>query len=48
LAALVKGLEIEDLPAMLYLKNQITKLEVNIKLEKEFNPSIIRRLSQML
>ena len=42
LAALVKGLEIEDLPAIVrYLKTQITKLGVNIRLGKEFTPSLI-------
>ena len=42
MAALVKGLDIEDLPAIVrYLKGQITKLGVNIRLVKEFNPSEI-------
>jgi len=41
-AALVKGLEIEDLPAIIrYLKGQITKLGVNIRLGREFNSSEI-------
>ena len=38
LAALVKGLEIEDLVALVrYLKTQITKLGVKIRLGKEVN-----------
>lgn len=42
LAALVKGVELEDLPALVrYLKTQITKLGVKINLGKEFNPSVI-------
>ena len=41
MAALVKGTEIEDLPALVrYLKRQITKLGVKIKLGQEFTPSI--------
>jgi 2,4-dienoyl-CoA reductase (NADPH2) len=43
IASLVKGLEIEDLKALMrYFKTQITQLEVNIKTGKEFNPSIIQ------
>lgn len=42
LAALIKGLEIEDLVALArYLKSQITKLGVTIRLGKEVNPSVI-------
>jgi 2,4-dienoyl-CoA reductase (NADPH2) len=45
LAALIKGLELEDLPAMVrYLKGQITKLGVKIKLSKEADSSLIERL----
>lgn len=43
MAALVKGLEIEDLPAIIrYLKGQIAKLGVTIKLGKELNPPEIK------
>jgi 2,4-dienoyl-CoA reductase (NADPH2) len=43
LAALVKGLEIEDLPAIVrYLKRQITNLGVKIRLGKEVDVSVIR------
>ncbi len=42
LASLVKGTEIEDLPALVkYLETQITKLGVNIKLGKDFTASMI-------
>jgi 2,4-dienoyl-CoA reductase (NADPH2) len=42
IAALVKGLEIEDLPAIIrYFKGQISKLGVKVRLGKEFNPSEI-------
>ena len=42
LAAMVKGLEIEDLPAIIrYLKGQITKLGVTIKLGIEATPEMI-------
>jgi 2,4-dienoyl-CoA reductase (NADPH2) len=45
LAALVKGLEIEDLPAIIrYLKRQITNLGVKINLGKEVTPSLIDQL----
>jgi 2,4-dienoyl-CoA reductase (NADPH2) len=45
MAALVKGLEIEDLPAIIhYFKGQITKLGVNIRLGKEFNSSEIKKI----
>ena len=44
-AALIKGLEIEDIPAVIrYLKGQITKLGVNIRLGKELNSSEIERI----
>jgi 2,4-dienoyl-CoA reductase (NADPH2) len=42
MAALVKGTEVEDLPAMVrYFENQIRKLGVKINLGKEFTPSLI-------
>jgi len=42
MAALVKGTELEDLPAIVrYLKRQITKLGVKIRLEKEVTPPLI-------
>ena len=42
LAALVKGTEIEDLPALIkYLETQITKLKVDIRLGKEFTPAML-------
>jgi len=42
LAALVKGLEIEDLPSIVrYLKRQMTKLGVKTVLGKEVTPSLI-------
>jgi 2,4-dienoyl-CoA reductase (NADPH2) len=45
LAALVKGTEIEDLPALVkYLETQITKLGVDIRLGKEFTPSMLNEL----
>ncbi|MFC1902113.1 FAD-dependent oxidoreductase [Chloroflexota bacterium] len=45
MAALVKGTEIEDLPAIVrYLKGQITKLGVKIGKEKEFTPSAIEEI----
>jgi 2,4-dienoyl-CoA reductase (NADPH2) len=41
-AALVKGLEIEDLPSLIaYLERQIRKLGVRIGTGREFNPSVI-------
>jgi 2,4-dienoyl-CoA reductase (NADPH2) len=44
-AALVKGTEIEDLPALVrYLKGQITKLGVKIILGQEITPSIIEEV----
>jgi 2,4-dienoyl-CoA reductase (NADPH2) len=45
LATLVKGTEIEDLPALVrYLENQIRKLGVQINLGKEFNPSLVEEI----
>jgi 2,4-dienoyl-CoA reductase (NADPH2) len=45
LAALVKGLEIEDLSAIVrYLKRQITKLGVKTRLGKEVTPSVIEEI----
>jgi 2,4-dienoyl-CoA reductase (NADPH2) len=45
LAALVKGLEIEDLPGMVrYLKIQIDKLGVKTKLGKEVDASVIEEI----
>jgi 2,4-dienoyl-CoA reductase (NADPH2) len=42
LAAMVKGLEIEDIPAIIrYFKDQMTKLGVKIRLGQEATPSII-------
>jgi 2,4-dienoyl-CoA reductase (NADPH2) len=45
--AVIRGLDV-DCDAMIladYLKNQITKLGVNIKLGKEFNPSVIPQIN---
>ena len=45
MAALVKGSEIEDLPAMSgFLENQIKKLGVKINLGKEFTPAMLDEL----
>jgi 2,4-dienoyl-CoA reductase (NADPH2) len=45
IAALVKGTEIEDLPALVrYLKTQITKLGVKINLGKEFTPQMLDQI----
>jgi 2,4-dienoyl-CoA reductase (NADPH2) len=45
LAALVKGTEVEDLPAMVsYLENQIRKLGVKTHLGKEFVPSMVEKI----
>jgi 2,4-dienoyl-CoA reductase (NADPH2) len=45
LAALIKGVEIEDLPGMVrYLKIQLNKLGVKVKLNKEVDSSLIERL----
>jgi len=45
MAAMIKGLEIEDLPAIIsYLKGQITKLGVDIRLGKQADASIIEKL----
>jgi 2,4-dienoyl-CoA reductase (NADPH2) len=42
LAALVKGTEIEDLPALVkYLETQVKKMGVDLKLGKEFTPSLL-------
>jgi 2,4-dienoyl-CoA reductase (NADPH2) len=42
LAALVKGLEIEDLPAIVrYLRTQLNKLGVDIRLGKEVTPALV-------
>lgn len=45
LAALIKGIELEDLPALIdYLKGQLAKLGVKIALGKEATPSTIRQM----
>lgn len=45
IAAMVKGTEFEDLPALVrYLKRQITKLGVKIRLGKEVNLSLIEKI----
>jgi len=45
MAAVVKGTKIEDLPAIVrYLKGQITKLGVKVRLGRELNPSIIEEI----
>jgi len=45
MAALVKGLEIEDLITLIrYLKNQIIKLGVKVRLGKEFDLSVIEEI----
>ena len=45
LAAMVKGLEVEDLPAITrYLKGQITKLGVTINLGREATPALIEEM----
>jgi len=45
LAALIKGLELEDLPAIIrYLKTQLTKLGVKVRLGKAASPDMIRRM----
>ncbi|MGD0660686.1 MAG: FAD-dependent oxidoreductase [Syntrophorhabdales bacterium] len=45
LAAMVKGLEVEDLPAITkYLKGQMTKLGVRIRLGKEATPALIEEM----
>jgi 2,4-dienoyl-CoA reductase (NADPH2) len=45
LAALVKGMELEDLPALVrYLEGQITKVGVKIRLGKEATPSLIEEM----
>ena len=46
LAALIKGIELEDLPGMVrYLKIQLDKLGVKTKLGKEVNSSLIERIN---
>ena len=45
LAAMIKGLEVEDLGEMLrYYKTQIAKLGVKVKLGTEVNPSLIEQI----
>jgi 2,4-dienoyl-CoA reductase (NADPH2) len=45
LAAMIKGLEIEDLPALVrYLKKQITRLDIKVRLGKEINLSVIMEI----
>jgi len=45
LAALIKGVELEDLPGMVrYLKTQLNKLGVKVKLNKEVDSSLIEQL----
>ena len=45
LAAMVKGLDVEDLPAIIrYLKGQITRLGVKIHLGREATPSLIEEM----
>ena len=44
-ATLIKGLDIEDLPALVqYLKGQIKKLDVKMKFGKEFGLSTIEQI----
>ena len=45
--ALIRGLDVDSDVMILadYLKNQITKLGVNIRLGEEFNPSVIREIN---
>ena len=45
LAALVRGTEIEDMPALVkYLETQIIKLGVDIRLGKEFKPAMLNEI----
>lgn len=45
LAALLKGTEIEDLPAIVrYFKNQINKLDVKVRLTEDINPRLIEEI----
>jgi 2,4-dienoyl-CoA reductase (NADPH2) len=45
LAAMVKGTDQEDLPALIaYLERQVTKLGVKIELGKEADPSVVEKL----
>jgi 2,4-dienoyl-CoA reductase (NADPH2) len=45
MAALVKGFDVEDVPGLIrYLKGQVTKVGVKVKLGEEFNPSVIKEI----
>lgn len=45
LAAMIKGVEIEDLPALVrYLRTQITKLGVKVELGKEVNLALVEKI----
>jgi 2,4-dienoyl-CoA reductase (NADPH2) len=45
MAAVVKGLEVEDLPGLVrYLKTQITRLGVKVKLGKEVNLPLVEKI----
>jgi 2,4-dienoyl-CoA reductase (NADPH2) len=45
LAALIKGTELEDLPELVaYLKGQIKKLGVKVKLKKEATPALVEEM----
>jgi 2,4-dienoyl-CoA reductase (NADPH2) len=45
LAALIKGIELENIPDLTrYLKTQVEKLGVKIKLGKEFNASLLKEI----
>jgi 2,4-dienoyl-CoA reductase (NADPH2) len=45
MTAVVKGIEIEDLPALVrYLERQITNLGVKIRLGKEVSPSVVEEI----
>ena len=45
MAALVKGVEIEDLPALIrYLQRQVARLGVRVRLGKEFSLSVIEEI----
>lgn len=45
MAAVVKGLEVEDLPGLVrYLKTQITRLGVKVKLGKEVNLHLVEKI----
>ena len=46
LAALIRGTEIEDIPAIVsYLKRQISKLGVQVKLRTEVNTAVIKEIN---